>query len=122
TVTTEDSTSVSPSFRIHSTSFLPAMSSASEADITECLKKPSENAKSFISGVEEDNPDENTYYGETRNECLAKIGVPAKVVVAEIQLDNMSDTEKCIKYGKGDSKISSECQELLNISANGTPK
>jgi hypothetical protein len=122
TVTTEDTTSTSPSFRIHSTSFLPAMSSASEAEITECLKKPSENANSFVSGVEEDNPDVSTYYGETRNECLTKLGVPAKVVVGEVQLENMNDTEKCIKYGKGDGKVSAECQKLLNISASGAPK
>ena len=122
TITIEDTTSVSPSFRIHSTSFLPALSNASTEEITECLKKPSENANSFVSGVEEDNPDENTYYGETRNECLTKIGVPAKVVVGEVQLENMNETEKCIEYGKGDSKVSDDCQELLNISASGTPK
>ncbi|WP_350561259.1 PilX N-terminal domain-containing pilus assembly protein [Psychrobacter sp. CAL346-MNA-CIBAN-0220] len=122
TLTTEDITSTSPSFRIHSTSFLPAMSSASAGDITECLKKPSENATSFISGVKESNPDESTYYGETRNECLTKIGVPSKVVVGEVQLENMNVTEKCIKYGKGSGQISAKCQELLDISASGTPK
>jgi hypothetical protein len=121
-ITTEDSTSTSPSFRIHSTSFLPALSSASTDDITECLRKPSENANSFVSGVEEDNPDEITYYGETRNECLTKLGVPAKVVVGEVQLENMNETEKCIEYGKGSGKVSDECQKLLEISANGTPK
>lgn len=122
TITTEDSTSTSPSFRIHSTSFLPALSNASTDDITECLKKPSENANSFVSGVVEDNPDESNYYGETRNECLTKIGIPAKVIVGEVQLENMNNTEKCIKYGKGNGQISDECQKLLNISANGTPK
>ena len=122
TVTTEDTTSTSPSFRISSTSFLPAMSSASEADITECLKKPSENANSFISGVAGDNPNESNYYGETRNDCLMKIGVPARVVVGDVRLENMNETERCIQYGKGSGQISVRCQELLNVSANGASK
>lgn len=128
TITTEDSTSTSPSFRIHSTSILPAMSSATTDEITECLKKPSENANSFVSGVEKDNPTANTYYGETRNECLTKLGVPAKVLVGDVRLENLSETERCIQYGKvkvkgiGRDEISDTCQELLNLSANGAPK
>ena len=118
-ITSDNKNNTSPSFRIHSTSFLPAMSNASEADITACLKKPSENASSFISGTVEGKPDENTYFGETRNECLAKLGVPAKVVVSEVQLENMNNTEKCIKYGKDSGQISTECQKLFKLSANG---
>lgn len=121
-ITTEDATSSSPSFRINSTSFLPALSSVSDSDITECLKKPSENADTFVAGVEEGSSNQNTYYGETRNQCLARIGVPAKVLVREVKLENEVNTEKCIDYGKGSGQISKECQELLNLSAGGIPK
>ena len=121
-ITTEDATSSSPSFRINSASFLPALSNASDADITNCLKKPSENAESFVSGVEEDDPSQNTYYGETRNECLAKIGVPTKVLVKEAKLENEVNSENCIDYGIGSGKITKECQDLLSLNANGTPK
>jgi len=121
-ITTEDPTSSSPNFRINSTSFLPALSNVSDAAITECLKKPSENADTFVSGVEEADPNQNTYYGETRNQCLSRIGVPAKVLVREVKLENEINTQKCIDYGKGNGQISKECQELLNLSASGMPK
>lgn len=121
-ITSDDAASSSPNFRIHSTSFLPALSSASDSEITECLKKPSENASAIASGVDDNDPSETTYFGETRNECLAKIGVPAKVVVGEVQLENMNNTEKCIKFGKGSGKISDECQKILNVTANGSSK
>lgn len=121
TVNSEDATSSSPSFRIHSTSFLPAMSNVSDAKITECLKKPSENAESFVAGTDEDDPTQNTYFGETRNECLAKIGVPAKVLVKEAKLENDVNSENCIDegYGKGDGTISQACQDLLGLTPNG---
>lgn len=121
TINSDDATSSSPSFRIHSTSFLPAMSKVSDAKITECLEKPSENAASFVAGIDEDDPNQNTYFGETRNECLAKIGVPAKVLVKEAKLENNVDSENCINegYGKGDGKISQECQDLLGLTPSG---
>lgn len=121
TINSDDATSSSPSFRIHSTSFLPAMSKVSDAKITECLEKPSENAASFVAGTDEDDPTQNTYFGETRNECLAKIGVPAKVLVKEAKLENNVDSENCIKkgYGKGNGKISQECQDLLGLTPSG---
>ena len=121
TINSDDATSSSPSFRIHSTSFLPAMSKVSDAKITECLEKPSENAASFVAGIDEDDPNQNTYFGETRNECLAKIGVPAKVLVKEAKLENNVDSENCIKkgYGKGDGTISQECQDLLGLTPSG---
>ena len=121
TVNSEDATSSSPSFRIHSTSFLPAMSNVSDAKITECLKKPSENAESFVAGVDEDDPTQNTYFGETRNECLAKIGVPTKVLVKEAKLENDVNSENCIDggYGKGNGKISQQCQDLLGLTPSG---
>ncbi len=121
TVNSEDATSSSPSFRIHSTSFLPAMSNVSDAKITECLKKPSENAESFVAGVDEDDPTQNTYFGETRNECLAKIGVPTKVLVKEAKLENDVNSENCIDggYGKGNGKISQQCQDLFGLTPSG---
>ena len=121
-ITSDNAASSSPNFRIHSTSFLPALSSASDSEITECLKKPSENASAIASGVDNDDTSVITYFGETRNECLAKIGVPAKVIVGEVQLENMNNTEKCIKFGKGSGKISDECQKILNVTANGSSK
>lgn len=121
TINSDDATSSSPSFRIHSTSFLPALSNVSDAEITECLKKPSENAASFVAGVDKDDPTQSTYFGETRNECLAKIGVPAKVLVKEAKLENDVNSENCIDegYGKGDGKISQACQDLLGLTPNG---
>ena len=121
TINSDDATSSSPSFRIHSTSFLPAMSKVSDAKITECLEKPSENAASFVAGTDEDDPTQNTYFGETRNECLAKIGVPAKVLVKEAKLENDVNSENCIDegYGKGNGKISQECQDLLGLTPSG---
>lgn len=121
TINSEDATSSSPSFRIHSTSFLPAMSNVSEAKITECLKKPSENAASFVDEVDEDDPTQNTYFGETRNECLARIGVPTKVLVKEAKLENDVNSENCIDggYGKGNGKISKQCQDLLGLTPSG---
>ena len=119
TVNSDDATSSSPSFRIHSTSFLPALSSASDTEITECLKKPSENAASFVAGTDDDDPTQNTYFGETRNECLANIGVPAKVLVKEAKLENDVNSENCIDYGKGGSQITEECQTLLGLTPSG---
>lgn len=121
TISSDDATSSSPSFRIHSTSFLPALSNVSDAKITECLKKPSENAASFVAGVDEDDATQNTYFGETRNECLAKIGVPAKVLVKEAKLENDVRSENCIDegYGKGDDKITDNCQDLLGLTSSG---
>ncbi|MED6316082.1 MAG: hypothetical protein VYA60_02440 [Pseudomonadota bacterium] len=121
TINSDDATSSSPSFRIHSTSFLPALSNVSDAKITECLKKPSENAASFVAGVDEDDDTQNTYFGETRNECLAKIGVPAKVLVKEAKLENDVNSENCIDkgYGKGNGKISQACQDLLGLTPTG---
>lgn len=121
-ITTEDATSSSPSFRINSASFLPAMSDASDAEITKCLNKPSENAQSFVSGVDEQDPSQSTYFGETRNECLAKIGVPTKVLIQEAKLENEVNSENCIDYGQGNGRISDQCQELLSLSASGIPK
>lgn len=97
------------------------MSNVSDAKITECLKKPSENAESFVAGTDEDDPTQNTYFGETRNECLAKIGVPAKVLVKEAKLQNDVNSENCIDegYGKGDGTISQACQDLLGLTPNG---
>lgn len=117
-----DSSSSSPSFRVASTSFLPALSNVSAKDMTDCLAKPSENANSFVSGVDKDDPNINTYYGETRNECLTRIGVPAKVLIGEAKLENINDTNKCIEYGKGFGAVSKECQDILNITASGNPK
>lgn len=119
TINSDDATSSSPSFRIHSTSFLPALSNVSDAKITECLKKPSENATSFVATIDEDDSTQNTYFGETRNECLAKIGVPAKVLVKEAKLENVVDTENCIDYGEGTGEISQECQDLLGLTPTG---
>ena len=126
TINSDDATSSSPSFRIHSTSFLPALSNVSDAKITECLKKPSENADSFVSGVDEDDNTQNTYFGETRNECLAKIGVPAKVLVKEAKLENDVKSENCIDYGKGGNEeneggneITEKCQDLLGLTPTG---
>ncbi|WP_286741212.1 pilus assembly PilX family protein [Psychrobacter sp. UBA3068] len=118
-ITTEDATSSSPSFRIHSTSFLPALSNVADAKITECLKKPSENAASFVAEVDEDDSTQNTYFGETRNECLAKIGVPAKVLVKEAKLENDVNSENCIDYGEGEDEITEECQTLLGLTPSG---
>ena len=101
---------------------MPALSNVSDADITKCLKKPSENAATFVSGVDEQDPTQPTYFGETRNECLAKIGVPTKVLITEVKLENEVNSENCIDYGIGTNEISAECQKLLNLSANGTPK
>ena len=117
----EDNEDSSPSFRVNTTSFLPALSDASKQDIADCLAKPSEDADSFVSGVDKDDPSIKTYYDETRNECLTRIGVPAKVIVGESKLENISDPIKCIEYGKGDGQISKECQKTLNITAAGTP-
>lgn len=121
TINSEDATSSSPSFRIHSTSFLPAMSNVSDAKISECLRKPSENAASFVAEIDEDDSTQNTYFGETRNECLAKIGVPTKVLVKEAKLENDVNSENCIDegYGKGDGKISQKCQDLLGLTPSG---
>jgi len=119
TINSDDATSSSPSFRIHSTSFLPALSSASDAEITECLKKPSENAASFVAGTDDDDPTQNTYFGETRNEGLANIGVPAKMLVKEAKLENDVNSENCIDYGKGRSQITEECQTLLGLTPSG---
>ena len=119
TISSDDPASSSPSFRVHSTSFLPALSNVSDAKITECLKKPSENADSFVAGIDEDDATQNTYFGETRNECLAKIGVPAKVLVKEAKLENDVRSESCIDYGKGDDKITDDCQELLGVTSSG---
>ena len=119
TINSNDATSSSPSFRIQSTSFLPAMSDASDAEITECLKKPSENASSFLAVIDEDDPTQNTYFGETRNECLAKIGVPAKVLVQEAKLENEVNSENCIEYGEAGGEISQECQDLLSLTPSG---
>lgn len=119
TINSDDPISSSPSFRIHSTSFLPALSNASDAEITECLKKPSENAASFVAGVDEDDATQNTYFGETRNECLAKIGVPAKVLVKEAKLENDVNSENCIDYGKGGDEITEECQKLFSLTPSG---
>ncbi|MGP9518075.1 pilus assembly PilX family protein [Psychrobacter sp. AOP7-C1-14] len=121
TINSDDATSSSPSFRIHSTSFLPALSNVSDSEITECLKKPSENAASFVAGVDEDDATQNTYFGETRNQCLAKIGVPAKVLVKEAKLENDVNSENCIDegYGEGDGTISQDCQDLLGLTPNG---
>lgn len=121
TINSDDATSSSPSFRIHSTSFLPAMSKVSDAKISECLEKPSENAASFVAGIDEDDSTQNTYFGETRNECLAKIGVPTKVLVKEAKLENDVNSENCIDkgYGKGDGKISQKCQDLLGLTPSG---
>lgn len=119
TINSDDGISSSPSFRIHSTSILPGMSNVSDAKITECLGKPSENANSFVSVANEDDPTQTTYFGETINECLAKIGVPAKVLVKEAKLENDVNSEKCIDYGKGNGKITKECQKLLGLTENG---
>ncbi|MGP5102052.1 hypothetical protein ACTXI1_11120 [Psychrobacter celer] len=119
TINSDDATSSSPSFRIHSTSFLPALSNVSDDKITECLKKPSENAASFVAGVDEDDSTKNIYFGETRNECLAKIGVPAKVLVKEAKLENDVNSENCIDYGEGGNEITEECQDLLGLTPTG---
>jgi hypothetical protein len=121
-ITSDDATSSSPSFRVNSASFLPAMANVSDAEITKCLSKPSENAQSFVSDVSEQDSSQPTYFGETRNECLAKIGVPTKVLVKEVKLENEVNSENCIDYGKGNGRISDECQELLSLSASGVPK
>ena len=119
TINSDDATSSSPSFRIHSTSFLPAMSNVSDAKIIECLKKPSENAASFVAEIDEDDPTQNAYFGETLNECLAKIGVPAKVLVKEAKLENDVNSENCIDYGEGGNEITEECQDLLSLTPSG---
>ena len=98
---------------------MPALSNVSDTKISECLKKPSENATSFVSGVDEDDTTQNTYFGETRNECLAKIGVPAKVLVKEAKLENDIRSETCMDYGKGGGEVTDDCQELLGVTSSG---
>lgn len=111
----------SPTFRINSASLIPAMGGATDKELTDCLALPSENAESFVSGAEEDDPDTPTYFSETRNECLARIGAPARVTVSEVQLETVSTSYGCIDFGVGTGQVSEDCQELLSVDTNGTP-
>ena len=123
-ITTSNVNSSSPNFRLFSTSFLPGMTTASEGDILDCLKKPNQNAADYgYAEKDKDGKDVTKYYDQTLTQCLASKGVPAKTLVEDVKLENLLRSEKCLDYGKkaGD-KISAECQKLLNISASGTPK
>ena len=122
-ITTSNVNSSSPNFRLFSTSFLPGMTTASEGDILDCLKKPNQNAADYGYTKKEDGKDVTKYYDQTLTQCLASKGIPAKTLVEDVKLENLLKSEKCLDYGKkaGD-KISAECQKLLNISPSGTPK
>lgn len=122
-ITTSNVNSSSPNFRLFSTSFLPGMTTASEEDILDCLKKPNQNAADYGYTKKEDGKDVTKYYDQTLTQCLASKGIPAKTLVEDVKLENLLKSEKCLDYGKkaGD-KISAECQKLLNISPSGTPK
>ena len=122
-ITTSNVNSSSPNFRLFSTSFLSGMTTASEEDILDCLKKPNQNAADYGYAKKEDGKDVTKYYDQTLTQCLASKGIPAKTLVEDVKLENLLKSEKCLDYGKkaGD-KISAECQKLLNISPSGTPK
>lgn len=125
TITTSNVTSSSPNFRLFSSSFLPGLTQAKESDILACLKKPNQNAADFgYSAKDEDDNDVIKYYDETLTQCLARIGVPTTTLVQDVKLENILTSKKCLDYGKGDASnaFSSECQELLNVTASGTPK
>ena len=124
-VSTSDVLSSSYKFRIFSTSLLPslAQSSTSDADINNCLKKPNENPSDY--GFTEKNNqgvDEAKSYDETVSACLAKKGIPARTVVEEATLENKQTPVTCNDYGKGNGKLSVDCQKLLNANEDGTPK
>jgi len=123
-ITTSNVNSSSPNFRLFSTSFLPGMTTASEEDILDCLKKPNQNAADYGYTKKEDGKDVTKYYDQTLTQCLASKGIPAKTLVEDVKLENLLKSEKCLDYGKGTASntISTECQKLLNISASGTPK
>lgn len=121
-VSTSNVTSSSPNFRLFSTSFLPGMSQAKESDILECLKKPNENAADYGYTKKVDNNDTTAYYDETLTQCLARIGVPAKTLVEDIKMENLLTSKQCLKYGNKGDKVSVECQNLLNVKENGSPK
>ena len=53
-ITTSNVNSSSPNFRLFSTSFLPGMTTASEGDILDCLKKPNQNAADYGYTKKED--------------------------------------------------------------------
>lgn len=124
-ITTSNVTSSSPNFRLFSTSFLPGMTTASEKEILDCLKKPNQNAADY--GYTEKDKDDNDvakYYDQTLTQCLASKGIPAKTLVEDVKLENLLTPQKCLDYGKGGAgnRVSLECQKLLNISASGVPK
>lgn len=123
-ITTTNVTSTSPNFRLFSTSFLPGMTQASESDILECLKKPNQNASDYgYNAKDDDDNDIIEYFDETMTQCLANLGVPAKTLVEDVKLENRLTSETCLEYGKGNrsNAFSSDCQDLLKVTASGVP-
>lgn len=125
TITTTNVTSTSPNFRLFSTSFLPGMTKATESAISNCLKKPNENASDYgYAAKDDDDKDITKYYEQTMTQCLAELGVPANTLVEDVKLENRLTPETCLEYGKGTrtNEFSTDCQDLLNITASGAPK
>lgn len=107
-IQSNEPTNESAVFNIRSTSILPGLSNASKDEINDCLKKPiAPNGSGTTSSLDK---------------CLRDEGISAKTLVQQAYVKNVVDNTVCFGFGVGDGKIAEDCQELVGIDVNGSPK
>jgi|26BtaG_2_1085354.scaffolds.fasta_scaffold00258_13 Tfp pilus assembly protein PilE len=94
-------------FNIYTTSILPNLSSVSAEKMNECLKQP-------IAPLDSAE--------QTLDACLKENGIPAKILVQQANVRNIVDSVVCYGFGVGNGKIQEDCQDLLEVDAQGKPK
>ncbi|MGP5518239.1 pilus assembly PilX family protein [Psychrobacter celer] len=101
-------TNESAVFNIRSTSILPGLSNASKDEINDCLKKPiAPNGSGTTSSLDK---------------CLRDEGISAKTLVQQAYVKNVVDNTVCFGFGEGDGKIAEDCQKLVGVDVDGSPK
>ena len=107
-IQSNEPTNESAVFNIRSTSILPGLSNASKDEINDCLKKPiAPNGSGTTSSLDK---------------CLRDEGISAKTLVQQAYVKNVVDNTVCFGFGVGDGKIAEDCQKLVGVDVNGSPK
>lgn len=112
----DKATSSEPLFEVHSAAVLPALATASNSEINDCFSKPSLQASRYkYDGKDDQGNDTSIAFDKTLSGCMQEKGIPAKVVVEQARMRNITTTDICIDFGKSTGGISAACKTKYNL-------
>lgn len=112
----DKATSAEPLFEVHSTAILPALATASDAEINDCFAKPSLQASRYKFDKKDDQGTSTSVaFDKTLSGCMQEKGVPTKVVVEQARMRNITTSKLCIGFGKSTGSVTPECKEKYKL-------